>query len=337
MNDRLVATTSVAMATFNGAAHLEPQLTSILAQSCLPSELVISDDGSDDGTHALLERFAAVAPFPVRVLHGPERLGVTRNFERAIADCQGELIILADQDDIWLPSKMAIITDAFQRLPDVAYVFSNAYLIDENGLDLAGTLWQKTGLSPRRLLAYQEGDQMLPLLRERSFIYGMTMAFRARFRSCLLPIASNSLSCTHDTWASLLLSGLGERGRGHAIDEPLVRYRQHSRQEAGAPKEVSGFLDAVLLSLRSKQRFDPKLSDDLMKIADRIDLYLDQLGHSTISAHLLRQKAMHLNARRVACESPLGDRFRLIARELKTGRYALFSSPVRSVIRDLIS
>jgi glycosyltransferase involved in cell wall biosynthesis len=84
MNNRLVASISVAMATFNGAAHLEPQWASILAQSRLPSELVMSDDGSDDGTRAQLERFAAVAPFPVRMLHGPERLGVTRNFGRAL-------------------------------------------------------------------------------------------------------------------------------------------------------------------------------------------------------------------------------------------------------------
>ena len=84
INNRLVASASVAMATFNGAAHLEPQLASILAQSRLPSELVMSDDGSDDGTRAQLERFAAVAPFPVRMLHGPERLGVTRNFGRAL-------------------------------------------------------------------------------------------------------------------------------------------------------------------------------------------------------------------------------------------------------------
>ena len=178
---------------------------------------------------------------------------------------------------------------------------------------------------------------MLPLLRERSFIYGMTMAFRARFRSCLLPIGSNSSNCTHDTWTSLLLSGIGEGGRGYAIEKPLVRYRQHSRQEAGAPRQVSGFLDAVLVSLRSKQRFDPTLSDDLIKIADRIDLYLDQPGQSSSSAHLLRQKALHLNARRAACDSALGARFRLIAREVRTDRYALFSSPVRSVIRDLIA
>jgi hypothetical protein len=76
--------------------------------------------------HALLDRFAAVASFPVRTLHGHGRLGVTRNFHHDITDCHGELIILADQDDIRLPSKMAIITDAFQRLLDVAGVISNA-------------------------------------------------------------------------------------------------------------------------------------------------------------------------------------------------------------------
>ena len=337
MNNILVASTSVAMTTFNGGSYLEPQLTSILTQTRQPTEVVISDDGSDDGTYELIERFAAKAPFPVRLLRGPERLGVTRNFERAINECSGELIILADQDDIWLPSKIEVFTDTFHRLPEVAYVFSDAYLIDEKGADLAGTLWQKTGLSSGRLLAYQEGDQMLALLRERSFIYGMTMALRSCFRSYLLPIASNSSYCTHDTWTSLLLSGLGARGRGHAIQTPLVRYRQHSRQEAGAPREVLGLLDAVLVSLRSKTRFDPTLSDDLMAIADRIDFHLNQQGKSAISASLLRQKAMHLNARRAASESAFGARLYLIAREFKTGRYALFASPVKSMIRDLIS
>ena len=88
-------------------------MTSLLAQSRLPLVLVISDDDSDDGTYALLERFAAVASFPVRTLHGPGRLGVTRNFYHDITDCHGKLIILADQDDIRLPSKTAIISDAF--------------------------------------------------------------------------------------------------------------------------------------------------------------------------------------------------------------------------------
>jgi hypothetical protein len=82
--------------------------------------------------------------FSVRVLHVPERLSATRNFQRAGTDCQGELIIPADQDDIWLLSKRAIITNAFQRLPDVAYVFSDAYLIDEKG---AGC-WRRTKYEP---------------------------------------------------------------------------------------------------------------------------------------------------------------------------------------------
>ena len=73
-------TVSVALCTYNGARFIGEQLSSILAQSRLPDEIVVSDDGSRDDTLAIVERMAGTAPLPVRVLSGLEPLGVTRNF-----------------------------------------------------------------------------------------------------------------------------------------------------------------------------------------------------------------------------------------------------------------
>ena len=87
------------MGTYNGGPYLREQLDSIAAQTHLPDELVVCDDDSTDRTVAILEDFAATAPFPVRVYVNPKNLGTAKNFERAIGLATGEVIALADQDD----------------------------------------------------------------------------------------------------------------------------------------------------------------------------------------------------------------------------------------------
>src|SRR5258706_6945784 len=99
-------TFSVAMCTCNGAAYLADQLESIAAQSRLPDELVVRDDASVDDTPAVIQAFAARAPFPVRFERNADRLGSTRNFDGAIAACTGDLIALSDQDDVWHQDKV---------------------------------------------------------------------------------------------------------------------------------------------------------------------------------------------------------------------------------------
>ena len=76
---------SVAMATYNGAAYLARQLDDLAAQSILPAELVICDDGSTDNTLAILERFAITAPFAVRAHRNSERLATARTSSNARA------------------------------------------------------------------------------------------------------------------------------------------------------------------------------------------------------------------------------------------------------------
>ena len=66
---------SVAMATFNGARYIRRQLDSPAAQSELPAELVVTDDGSTDGTLDVVEDFARAAPFPVSIRKNPTGLG----------------------------------------------------------------------------------------------------------------------------------------------------------------------------------------------------------------------------------------------------------------------
>ena len=76
---------SVAMATYNGAAYLARQLDDLAAQSILPAELVICDDGSTDNTLAILERFAITAPFAVRAHRNSDVWATARTSSNARA------------------------------------------------------------------------------------------------------------------------------------------------------------------------------------------------------------------------------------------------------------
>ncbi|HEY2971172.1 MAG TPA: glycosyltransferase, partial [Pyrinomonadaceae bacterium] len=108
---------SVAMCTYNGAPYLREQLNSIAAQTRPPDELVVCDDVSADLTCEIVTSFAASVHFPVRLYVNEQNLGSTKNFERAIGLCEGDIIARSDQDDVWLPEKLRRIEDCLQRNP----------------------------------------------------------------------------------------------------------------------------------------------------------------------------------------------------------------------------
>src|SRR5216683_3439034 len=114
------------MCTYNGARFLLHQLESIAAQTRLPNELVVCDDRSADESLEIVRSFAKRAPFPVRLEINEKNLGSTKNFEKAIGLCQGEIIALADQDDVWKPRKLAVLEKTLEEHPEAGYVFSDA-------------------------------------------------------------------------------------------------------------------------------------------------------------------------------------------------------------------
>src|SRR5437879_6214343 len=122
---------SIAMCTYNGARFLKEQLDSIASQTCSPDEVIVCDDHSSDGTVQVIERFASGAPFPVKLQVNETNLGSTKNFEKAIGLCQGEVIALADQDDVWSSIKLERLIAAFESDPNLGLVFSDAQLVDE--------------------------------------------------------------------------------------------------------------------------------------------------------------------------------------------------------------
>lgn len=218
---------SVALASWNGAQYLEEQLESLLTRTVLPDELVISDDASRDNTVSLARQFAKKAPFPVRILENGVRVGFAKNFERAIAACEGDIICLCDQDDIWLPSHVEELVKPFQREETVLVLSRSMHFRRlDNGRELR---WPIEGPWYRRwdwqrcrkvgLIAGFVRHQVPPFA-------GHGTAFRASLRATVLPVAAD----WHDFWIDSLASALGDFWW---VDEVLTHHRVHSRNTAG--------------------------------------------------------------------------------------------------------
>jgi glycosyltransferase involved in cell wall biosynthesis len=216
---------SVAMCTFNGARYLPEQLESIAAQTHLPCELVVCDDGSTDDTISILTRFKANAPFPVTIVENTTRMGSTRNFDQAIGMSRGEFIALCDQDDRWLPHKLQRLSGCLVENPFLGGVFSDAELIDGEGRRVNKTLFRRHRFTPAKQRSFVSCPTAT--LLKHDVITGATLMFRSNIRRYCSPIPT---TWVHDGWLAWMLA---LHSRVTLIAEPLIEYRIHAAQQLG--------------------------------------------------------------------------------------------------------
>lgn len=216
----------VAMATYNGEMYLRPQLDSILDQQRKPDRVEIVDDGSTDGTLSILEDYAGRHPGVIRVTRNRQNRGATYTFARAMAQCGTRYIALADQDDEWLPEKLAVLSAAAAEHPDAGMWFHDLTIINPAGEIRAESFW-----------AVAPATETLPVTgaaaRARIASYsnpvpGCTMFIDTGLLSAILPIPNAAVG--HDWWISAVCFFLGSPC---AVAQPLGRYRLHPHQVAG--------------------------------------------------------------------------------------------------------
>jgi hypothetical protein len=314
---------SVAMCTYNGAQYLREQLESIVAQTRPPDELVVCDDQSADTTREIVASFAASTPFPVRLHINEQNLGSTKNFERAIGLCEGDIIALSDQDDVWLPEKLRRIEDCFISEPGVGLVFTDAEVVDGRLQPLGYRLWESVGFDQRQRQLVRNGRALDVLLPNRT-VTGATMAFRASFKNLALDIPTD-LPLIHDGWIALLIAAVAGVS---IIEEPLIKYRQHTEQQIGAWERKAGAEKAI----RSRNYL--VLIAIGMRAMDRLSQFRDVYGCDRAVATLGARMA-HLYARASLPKEKL-SRLRRVLRELFSRRYHLYSNGVSSAIEDLL-
>lgn len=244
---------AIVMATRDGAAFLAPQLESVAAQGWRDWSLWVGDDGSTDGTRAILADFAARHPgHQVRLGSGPGR-GAAANFLSVLLrdDLPPGPVAFCDQDDVWLPRKLEQAMAHLRAVPPGTPALYGCRVIHMDAQGVAG------GLSP----LWRRGPSFANALVQN--IVGGHAAVLNAEGAALLRAASRGVAVPfHDWWAYQVIAGAG--GTVIADREPGLYYRQHagnlmgSRGRIGAKLrrisalgrgEFAGWFDANLLAL----------------------------------------------------------------------------------------
>lgn len=197
---------SVCIATYNGARYIAEQLASILKQLSAEDEVVVSDDGSTDGT---IDIVRSLNDRRIRIVDGPRRHSPTLNFEWALRNAKGEYIFLADQDDVWLEGK---VTRCVEELQMCDCVVSDARVTD--------SLLNTTSESLFQLMHVRRGR--LSNLLWRNGYTGCCMAFKREVLSKALPFPTDIPM--HDIWIGNVAAFCG---RLHFINDRLLLFRRH--------------------------------------------------------------------------------------------------------------
>lgn len=321
----------IAMCTCNGAAYLDEQLRSLVNQTRLPVHIVVGDDNSDDGTWQILNAWAEAVRsekgIRVTLLRNESRLGVTRNFQRAIEAVDADIVFLADQDDIWIPNKIEVLASHLEHDENILLVHSDALLIDRNGESLERSLFEALHLTvtDRELVQQQ---RFFEVYCRRNLVTGTTAAFRRQLLELALPFPVDWI---HDEWLAACAASWKNVAM---LSDQLTLYRQHGLNAIGVP---TGRLSWIVNYARRVMRtprdeyFDRKLS--------RLGVLRERLNRRDLARgdalELVEQAESHFARRKAFRRNPV-CRVVSIIREARTNGYRRFADGVAGMVRDLI-
>jgi glycosyltransferase involved in cell wall biosynthesis len=223
---------SVAFIVFNGGHYLRTQLDSIIAQTQPVDEIIVCDDASSDMTKEILEKYKMNHPNLFYIQYNQQNIGATKNIQKAVQACTGNIILLADQDDYWEPNKVATLINWFNQNPNMNGVFTNGNLMNANGiLDNKYALWDAMSFPYKNISNYYGLKTYISTVE--NCVTGATLAIRnnLNFLQQPFPLIKHLV---HDRWLAI---NLAEHNTLGFLNEKLIRYRIHSNQAIGGITE----------------------------------------------------------------------------------------------------
>ena len=214
---------AVLMGTKDGAAFIDEQLQSVLAQSHPLIDLWISDDGSVDDTIAIIETWKSRWPKGrVTLVEGP-RQGFAPNFRSMILDrrIDADCYAFCDQDDIWEPDRLESAVrwmQAYDAKIPLMFCSRTATMTESGSLVGHSPLFRRSPSFRNALV--------------QSIAGGNTILLNAAARDLLARASAQTEFVSHDWWAYLIVTAAG--GIVRYDPRPLVRYRQHAANLVGA-------------------------------------------------------------------------------------------------------
>jgi len=274
---------SIAMCTYNGEKYLNEQLDSLLKQTYINLEIIVTDDRSTDRTMEILSSYAT-RDTRVKVFQNEINLGYVKNFSKAISLCTGDFIALADQDDIWKHTKIEKFMD---EIGDNALIYSDAILMDEDGKKL-----NKQLIRPSNNLISGHCNKAFLF---NNCVSGNTLMFKKELLPYILPIPEVSM---HDIWIAFVASSVGTIGY---TDEAMIYYRRHNEQATqiiSKKKKYTNFVQKIQQKLVTKKEITAKALQDCMAYREFITKIDDPITHKILTAmieHYTHYDTIYIN------------------------------------------
>ena len=200
---------------------LREQLESLEKQTYPNLKLYVRDDCSETVSFEEIERCIKeyIHSFPYEIQRNEANLGSNRTFERLTEEAEGTYFAYCDQDDVWLPEKLAVLQEELERT-DALLVCSDMYIIDGDGKQTADSI-----IKVRRHHVFRSGDGLSHRLLFHNFVTGCTALVKSMEAKAAIPFCPYMV---HDHYLALWCA---ERGAVRSVQRPLIHYRIHDRNQ----------------------------------------------------------------------------------------------------------
>lgn len=245
-------TVSIAMTTYNGERFLRQQLDSLYAQTMLPDEVIVCDDGSTDGTIDILKEYGQSKG--LKYYLNERSLGVNANFYKAISLCECDYIAICDQDDIWLPPKIEL---SYKKLIEIDDGKPSVVSTKHNDIDSEGNIINEISSHPDK-------DDYITNLTGHGNSQGCTMMFNRPLIDLVFLIKDKHdiyRSCMYDAFIGMVAAVAGNK---YNLGTPLLLYRHHDRNVIGAIKTQNVSLKEKMQSYDTFYSFIPDIRLSLL-------------------------------------------------------------------------
>ena len=299
--------TVILLAVYNGEKHLPEQLASLSAQTDGDFSVLYQDDGSSDGTPALMKAYMRNDRRFIPASESGMHFGAAGNFLSLIRQSDADLVLLCDQDDIWEAEKLAVLKQAMLRAEKEfgsdtpILIHSDASVINEDGSPLLPSFFRHQGWDAHAVT--------LPRLLVQNNVTGCTVMMNRPLRDLIAGYGRAKEMFMHDWFIALTAASFG---RIVFVSRPLVRYRQHGTNTIGASRKTLPERALEALGKRDRSRRRILLTYTHAKVFRRI--YGDKLpkqAADTVDRYLATQKKRKLlrilSVRRLGCtmQSPI--------------------------------
>lgn len=277
---------SVAIASFNGEKYIRKQIESILNQTRKVDEIVISDDGSTDKTLAIIKDISAHTNIEIVQIKNNKNHGYCGNFENAIKNTKGDIVFIADQDDVWMPDKVEKVVQLFSDFRDCNAVITNGNIINQNEQVLSDSL--TSSFTVTDYIMHLDGPEWLELSVSRPLCNGMALAISRTLFSEILPFPDTTIG--HDHW--IVFNSILTHGCYH-LDEKLVSYRLHGNNTAGN-KVYKGKPVERLIRIRKRLQSSESMSKNILMMSEAIQKKLHVHGLDDTPAYHTAQSQLYI-------------------------------------------